>query len=289
LKRNADFADIYGPWALVAGASAGLGASFAERLASRGMNLVLVARRAEVLATLADRLTKQYAVTVRPIMLDLAEDDLSEKLAPFVAGLDIGLLVCNATFPAIGEFLAQPLDAHTRLIEINCRAPVTLVHMFAATMRDRTRLRPSGATRTGTATDTGMRSGIILMSSLTAFQGTPLLAHYGASKAYILALGEGLAYELAKEDIDLLVCCPGATRTENYLESIPAGADTSRIPVMEPSDVAERTLRALGRKTVFIPGGFNKAASFFLRRILSRKTAVRIMASNAERMYGSRN
>ena len=131
-------------------------------------------------------------------------------------------------------------------------------------------------------------SGMILMSSLTAFQGTPFLSHYGASKAYMLILGEGLAHELKRNGIDLMVCCPGATLTENFKSSLPEGQKTSGIPVMEPVDVAEQALKALGKREIFIPGISNRLASFLMRRMMSRKAAVSVMQSSAEKLYGKR-
>ncbi len=157
-----------------------------------------------------------------------------------------------------------------KLIDINCRAPIRIVHHFGRLMKKR------------------KHSGIILMSSLSAFQGTPFLSHYGASKAYTLILGEGLARELKNSGIDLMACCPGATLTENYLNSLPKDRKISGIPVMEPPDVAEQALNALGRHDIFIPGTVNKLASFFMRRILSRKAAVTLMESSAEKLYGKK-
>jgi short-subunit dehydrogenase len=231
---------------------------------------VLVARREKELSSLAENLSHKHSVSVRILPLDLGSPDFLARIDRCVSGLDIGLLVYNATFPAIGRFLDQPPEDHARLIDVNCRAQVLLVHHFCGSAKGRE------------------KSGIILMSSLSAFHGTPLLSHYGASKAYTLALGEGLAQELAGRNVDVLVSCPGATRTENFLESIPEGAKLTAIPIMEPADAAERTLRALGTRSVYIPGCMNKTASFFMRRILSRKRAVKIMESSAEKLYGKR-
>jgi Short-chain dehydrogenases of various substrate specificities len=268
MRRNDQFSTIYGPWALIAGASAGLGAAYADRLAERGLNLVLIARREKELSILAESLTQKYAVSVRMLPLDLGLPDFLSELAQKTCDLNIGLVVYNATFPAIGEFLSQPLENHMRLIDINCRAPVRIIHHFGGIMKKRN------------------HSGIILMSSLSAFQGTPYLSHYGASKAYTLILGEGLARELKSNGIDLLVCCAGATRTENYLASLPKDRKVSGIPVMEPRDVAEEALEALGRCNVFVPGILNKFASFFMSKVISRKAAVSIMQANAKKLYG---
>ena len=270
MKEFENFKAFYGPWALIAGASAGIGAQYAERLAGRGLNLVLIARREKELSALSESLSKKYSVLTRAISMDLGSQDFLSDLIGKTHDLDIGLVICNATFPAIGEFLEQPVEDHMRLIDINCRAPVKLAHHFGKLMKKR------------------KHSGIILMSSLSAFQGTPFLSHYGASKAYTLILGEGLAREMKGYGIDLMVCCPGATKTENYLKSLSENSKTSGIPTMEPLDVAEQALKALGSKDVFIPGTVNKIASLFMRRILSRKAAVSIMQSSAENLYGKK-
>src|SRR5208283_1425249 len=108
MANQETFQKKYGPWALVAGASAGLGAAFARQLARRGVNLVLVARRPAILDELAQSLTAKYAVTVRTVALDLGRNDFLDSLLPQINGLDIGLLIYNATFPSIGRFLDHP-------------------------------------------------------------------------------------------------------------------------------------------------------------------------------------
>jgi len=262
------FRSAYGPWAVIAGASAGIGVAYAESLARRGLSLVLVARREKELSILAGNLAEKYSVKVRVLPTDLAAEDFMTDLIPKTSDLDTGLVIYNATFPAVGGFLSQTIEDHMKLIDINCRAQVRLIHHFGRSMKTR------------------KRSGIILMSSLSAFQGTPLLSHYGASKAYTLVLGEGLARELGKSGIDLLVCCPGATRTDNFTNSLRENTNLSSIPVMEPSDVAEQALDSLGKRDIIIPGTMNKLASFVMRRILSRKKAVDVMKSSAEKLYG---
>ncbi len=268
MRKKSEFNDVYGPWALIAGASAGLGAAYTDRLAERGLNIVLIARREKELSVLSESLSKKYSVSIRALTIDLGSPDFLTELDNKTQGLDIGIVIYNATFPAIGEFLDQPVEDHMKLIDINCRAPVRIIHHFGRLMKKR------------------KHSGIILMSSLSAFQGTPFLSNYGASKAYMLILGEGLAREFKSSGIDLMVCCPGATRTENFLKSLPKDRKISGVPVMEPSDVAEQALKAFGSRVVFIPGFVNKLASFFMRKILSRKAAVTVMQSSAKNLYG---
>lgn len=266
MKKN--FLSIYGPWALIAGASAGIGAAYAEELAKTGMNLVLIARREAELGEAARRIALQYSVSVKTVRLDLSTANFVKELEPQISGLDIGLVICNAAYPAIGKFLEQSMEDHMRLLDINCRAVVKLAHYFGTVFKNRG------------------RGGMIFMSSLSAFFGSPFMSLYGASKAFTLALGEGLEREFKEHNIDLLIVCPGATRTENFTKSIPKGGSIAGIPIMKPSDVANGALLALGKRDIFIPGILNGVFSFFMRKFMTRKAAVGVMMGSSEQMYG---
>ena len=122
------FATRYGPWAIVAGASEGIGAAFAHALAAKGLNLVIVARRAPPLVALADDLETRYKVSVQPLALDLAEPESIAELLSVTSDREIGLLVWNAALSVMGPFLDQPLDAHLMELEVNVRSPLTVVH-----------------------------------------------------------------------------------------------------------------------------------------------------------------
>ena len=135
------FKDKYGPWGLVAGASVGLGAAFAEELASRGLNLVLIARRLEPLKELGERLKDRYGIDVRQAQQDLASPDLIEKLSPHTDDIEIGLMVYDTAFHTIGPFLQQTLENHLRHIEVNCRGPFLLTYHFGRKMVDRGRAK----------------------------------------------------------------------------------------------------------------------------------------------------
>lgn len=254
------FVQKYGPWAVVAGASEGLGAAFASALAARGLNLVLLARRADALEQVAGPLRSR--VEVRTAALDLAAPDLAVQLAAQTDGLDVGLCVYNAAYAPLGPFLAQSLADKQRVLDVNCRGPMIAAHVFGQRMIDRG------------------RGGIVLMSSLTAFCGSPFLAGYGASKAFGLSFGEALWYELAPRGVDVLVCCAGATRTPGFVRS--SGPDVPRS--MAAEDVVEEALRALGGPPSMIPGRFNRIASLALTRVLPRRRAVRIMGSQTARL-----
>lgn len=289
----------YGPWAVIAGASQGIGKAFAEECAAAGLNLLLIARGAEKLKELARSLEEDYSIKTRILSLDLSGEDILSHVEKAVSDLDIGLLIYNATFPAPGTFHNTSLTDHLKLLDTNCRGEVLLVHYFLNRFLKRTRgERISGRTGTPETTDTtgnsgadqrhhhDRRSGIVLMSSFGGFQGSPYLAHYGASKAYTLALGEGLWYEYRDRGIDVLTCCPGAVDTPNFRESLNGASPPAFPPVLSPRRVAREALRCLGRKPVVVPGRLQKAVAFFMRRILNGKTAVKLFGKETERIYG---
>jgi len=267
MTRQDDFRSKYGPWAVVAGASDGIGAAFARQLAARGLNLVLVARRGERLAELGARLTTDYRIQIRNLVVDLAYDGGPVVVAEQTGDLEIGLLVFNAAFSLIGSFFEQSLEAHYREVALNCRAPMTMAYLFGKRMLARG------------------RGGILLMSSLSAFQGTPLVSNYAATKAYNLSLAEGLWDELRARGIDVLACCAGATETPAFLATKPRSPRFISVPVMKPDEVAREALAALGRKPSLITGWQNRFSSFLMRRMLSRRIAIRLMGQTMRAMY----
>lgn len=253
------FAGRYGRWALVAGASEGLGAAYARGLAARGLDLALVARRRPLLETLAQRLTAEYGVQTRCIDGDLSNRGFLDSLLQECAALEVGLLVYNAAYAPVGEFASLVVDDLLRVAAVNIEGPVTLVRGLVPGMISRG------------------RGGIILMTSLAGNQGSPYIATYAASKAFNRVLAEGLWYELKGKGVDVLACCAGAVRTPGY-SGASSGKDAPG--TLDPDDVAEQALRALGRGPVVIPGRVNRLANAFMTRLLPRRQAIKIMASN---------
>lgn len=258
------FCTRYGPWALVAGASEGLGAAFAEQLAAKGLNVVLVARRPEPLEALAQTLRDAHGVETRWLSMDLGRPDLFDGIHAQTADLEIGLLVYNAAVSIIGPFFDAPLEKHVAELDVNCRGPLSLLYRFAPAMIQRG------------------RGGIILMSSMAGFQGTPIVAHYAATKAHARILAEGLWDELRAKGVDVLACAAGATRTPNFIATDPAA---SPAPVMEPGQAVSEALNALGRRPTLIPGRTNRLATIFMTRLLPRALAIRIMGKSTRAMY----
>jgi len=262
---SGEFVGRYGPWALVAGASEGLGEAFASALAARKLDVILIARRADKLASTAERIRAAHGVEVLTLAIDLSAPDMAEQIAAGVAEREIGLLVYNAAFSRVGAFLDAPLADHLKTLDVNCRAPLTLVHRYGAAMRGRG------------------RGGIVLMGSMSGLQGSPRLASYAASKAFARVFGESLWGELRSTGVDVLTCVAGATRTPGF----EAVASDTPGPVMEPREVVEQALAGLGRTPSMIPGLSNRVAAWVLGK-LPRKQQVLVMGAAMKDGAGSR-
>jgi len=256
------FARRYGSWAVVAGASEGLGAAWAEALAARGLHLVLISRRPEVLETTASSIRAKRGVEVRTVPFDLASTNFGQELERIAADVDVGFAVFNAAHAPRGQFLELALEDQLRSIEVNCRGPLTMAHVLGKRMAARG------------------RGGLVLMSSLTAFNGSPFITTYGATKAFNLVLAEGLWFELRARGVDVLACAAGATLTPGFKKASPAGEPG----MIEPAQVVEEALEKLGRTGVMIPGAFNRFASFLMRRVLPRRTAVAILGNRTRNL-----
>jgi hypothetical protein len=256
------FSQRYGPWALVAGASEGLGAAWARTLARRGLHLVLAARRKTLLEQVAEELRDRYAIEVRCLDIDLAAAGPLARLAEEASRLEIGLLVYNAAHAPVGDFATVDAGSLERVADVNVRGPMLLARAVLP-----------GMTARG-------RGGIVLMSSLAGNQGTAHIAAYAASKAFNRVLAEGLWQELAPRGIDVVACCAGAVRTPGFATT--AGRDAPG--TLDAEQVAERTLDALGRGPIVVPGFVNRAANALMVRLLPRRAAIRIMAATTRRL-----
>jgi uncharacterized protein len=252
------FTESYGAWALVAGASEGLGAAYARALARRGMNLVLAARREALLDNLAEDLRTVFGVEVRCCHGDLASPAFLEGVQAECSGLEVGLVVCNAAYAPVGEFASVAVEDLMRVVDVNMRAPVVLLRAFLPLMMERG------------------RGAVVLMTSLAGNQGAPMIAAYAASKAFIRVLGEGVWREVGSSGIHVIACCAGAVRTPGYAAA--AGKDAPG--TLDSEQVVERSLRALGRGPVVIPGFVNRLAAIFMSRLLPRRTAIAVMADS---------
>jgi short-subunit dehydrogenase len=262
---DADFHRRYGPWAVVAGASEGIGRAFAHALAEKGLDLVLIARRSEPLEAEAKLLRRRHRVRVETVPLDLAAPDVKERFEAAIADKEVGLLVYNACFSDIGEFLAKDLDSKMKTLDVNCRGPVTLSTLMA----ERFVARGKG--------------GILLMSSLSGFQGTAMVSTYAASKAFDTVLGESLWAELGPKGVDVLVCVAGATTTPSFNAQTPKEKRGGVFP-MDPEAVARGALANMKNGPIYIPGAMNRLVSA-LGRVIGRKASVAFISKNTRKLY----
>ena len=254
------FAGRYGPRALVAGGASGMGAEYCRQIAAMGIDLVIFDRDDAALDTTANELrAASNAVDVVTAVIDLGQPSaaLLDAVRGAVGELEIGLLVANAAWSPVGPFLDTDLTGLLAAIDINCRAPVVLVHELGARM----------ATRG--------RGGIIIMSSLAAETGTAQVALYSATKAFDLVLAEGLWYELRDRGVDVVAIRPGSTRTPGWQSTQPASGELKG--VMEPADVVRDALAALGTTPSIAAGSANRAAEAMFRS-MARRDVIELMS-----------
>jgi short-subunit dehydrogenase len=260
-----DFNSRYGPVALVTGASSGIGKAFAEALAAKGLNLVLVARRIDRLDELAARLTAEHGVKAHPLRVDLALPDAAQRMLDATATMDVGLLVSNAGFSMKGDHADNPTGLMAEMLMVNCHAPLLLTHGFIP------RLRKRG------------RGGIILTSSIEGLMGCPYSTAYSATKALVKSLGEGLWGELLPDGIDVLTLCPGATESEAAAKS---GIDITKLQnVMKAEDVVALTVENIRNGPTFISSAHYQAM-FDKLLSLPRRDALMAMADALRKSGG---
>ena len=268
-SKTTFFTNRYGSWALIAGASEGLGEAFAEELAKRGLNIILIARRENLLQKISKKLQAKYDVEVLALPLDLTSPDMYEIIKTKTKDLDIGLLVYNAGLGPIGLFTTHSIETHLKVIHLNCVGPMILTHHFCSIMKEKG------------------RGGIILLSSMVGLQGSPIHAHYGATRAYTRHLAESLWYEMKKYNVQVIACVAGATETPNYLLSKPKDKGLIKPKPTKPEKVVKAAVRGLVRnKHRVIPGFANKLVVKFILNLMSSKTRIRMMGSIAMKMYG---
>ena len=252
MKR--EFAERYGPWALVTGASSGIGEAFAHAVASRGLSPLLVARREAELLRVASDVEAKTGVKARILPADLSSFASVAEIARASAELDVGLIVSNAGYNPPGDFSVRSPVELSAVLNINCRAPMLLAEAFVP------RLRRRG------------RGGFLITGSIEGFFGVPHSTVYAASKNFVQAFGEGLWGELRPEGLDVLVLAPGATDTplirSRNMQDLPG--------IMTAPAVAEYGLDHLEDGPTAIPGeGNQQMVSSFSE--MSRSDAVATM------------
>ena len=260
----------YGPWAVVTGASSGIGRAFAEHLAAAGIDLVLAARSTDRLESLGSELSRVHGIAHRVVTVDLSKPGAAMALVRATEDLEVGLLVSNAGGGRPGLFLDQALDDLHRRLVLNATTHLDLVHAFGQ------RFIARG------------RGGIVLVSALGAVHGLPNMAHESAAKAYVLNLGEALHYELASAGVDVTVLLPGNVDTP-IIDAF--GLDRATLPIRpQPADTAVRESVAafLNGKPLHIPGRMMRV----MTRLVTRSRSVRMngrMLGQAARNLSARD
>jgi short-subunit dehydrogenase len=251
------FVDRYGPWAVVAGASEGLGASLADQLGAHGLNLVLVARNEPLLREVAAGVAARHGVEVRPLALDLTDTGTAARIA--AEDVHIGLVVYNAgAANRTTTFLEDSVEDSLAQIKLACAGPVALARQFAPAMKERG------------------QGGIVLVGSLACLVGAAHLAVYSAVKMFNVNLAEGLWAELRPHGVD--VCCTplGTVRTP-ALERMGVVFDPARD--MTPDDVAREIIDNIGNGPTHVVGAANRASAARIWPV-DRRAAVEMMSAN---------
>lgn len=226
------------------------------------MNLVLIARRGELLTELAGQLTADHGVEVRCLVADLADSAFAGTLSDAVTDVDLGVLIYNAAYTPMGPFLDVSDEEITQAVNVNMYGPMRAVRALAPVMC------------------ANRRGAVVLMSSLSGLQGTPHISVYAASKAFNINLAESLWWELRSHGIDVVACCAGAMPTPGYKTNF-----GKKVPgMLSPEEAARQTLDGLSRGPRFVPGIVNRLGAQVMGRLVSRRAAVRLIGRNTSDM-----
>ncbi len=236
-QNRPTLAQRYGEWALVTGASAGIGLEYVRALAARGISCVMCARREERLEELAAQLERAHGIETRVVAADLAEPGGAERLLAAVADLDIDILVSNAGAGYAGRFIRQDPNRLRQMVELNCTAHVVLCAALVPAMVSR------------------RRGAVIVVGSVAGRQPLPFHAVYSATKGFDLLFGEGLWAEVRDQGVDVLVVQPGPVKTE--FEMVAGEARKNRSAEESAANVVAVSLEALGQSPSVVTTWFN--------------------------------
>jgi len=252
-KEKSRLKSRYGPWALVTGASSGIGMELAERLAEAGFHLLICSRNGASLRKLQQQWQGKYGVEVKTIAADVSDPMGIEAIIDAAKKPEIGLVVLSAGFGTAGLFLNSSLPAEVNMLRVNCEAVLSFTHHFSQRFSQQ------------------QRGGIILLSSLVAFQGVPYAASYAATKAWVQSLAEALAVELKPYGVDVLAAVPGPVKS-----GFAQRANMRMNNAVSPRQLGVPILSALGRRSQVVPGALSKLLTWSLRTV-PRFAKIRIM------------
>jgi uncharacterized protein len=243
---------------LITGGSSGIGAAFARKLATRGRNVLLVARSEDKLITLCNELGRISGVRAQYIVLDLKEADAAHRLFEETQKreLEIDMLINNAGFGAMADFARLDLENQLKMVDVNVRSVVELTHLFLVPMRER---------KQGT---------IINVASTAGFQSVPFMATYAATKAFVLSFSEALWEENRPHGIHVMALCPGVTET-NFFEASNMDRPPMRT-IHSPEEVVETALRGLARRKSTVISGWTNLMMVELERVLPRSMVIKL-------------
>ncbi|WP_299586864.1 SDR family NAD(P)-dependent oxidoreductase [uncultured Tateyamaria sp.] len=248
------FLSRFGPWAMVTGATSGIGREFADQLADMGMNLVLVSRRQDALDGVAASLSKRSGIQTRTIALDLSDPGFLAPLKTAIADIDLGLIVSNAGADHMGALLRIPLPDLQAMQRLNAASHLDMAHGFGTLFMEKRKT-----------------AGLIFVSSTASLQATPLLANYAGAKAYVMNLGAALNSELQGTGIHSTVLVPGPTKTPAFTDRTDIDLKTMPMPPMKTRPVVRAALQGvMQNKPIVIPGTLNRVMDWMGRRVLTR-------------------
>jgi short-subunit dehydrogenase len=243
----------FGPWALVTGASSGIGKEFAQQIAASGINIVLVARREDLLKEVGVEFSKRYGVEHRVVVLDVSREDFIRQLASAIDDLDIGLVVSNAGTGNPGEFLKLDRQLLEETLRLNTMSHLDIAHYFGGKLAER------------------RRGGLILVGAMGAENGIPCMANDGGAKAYVHSLGEALHYEFKPLGVYVTVLAAGVTNTA-VLEKFALDPKTMPMKPMSVEQCVSEGLSGLVKnRSRIVPGRLNRILNALVPASLARK------------------
>lgn len=256
------FKSNYGEWAIITGATSGIGKAIAMEIAKQGINVVLTARRQLHLQEVAEEIREKYQASTKTIQADLIQESGISAIKAETEELNIGMLVLSAGIENNGSFVKNSLETELKVIELNIISTLKLTHHFSQRMVRQ------------------QRGGILFISSLTAHMPSPFFSNYASTKSYIFNLGSSLYAELKPKGIDVSILSPGVTNTP-MSEKTEIDWSNSKIQTMEAHEVAEEAIRYFGKKLSIIPGKGNRILAFMAKKVIP---ATKLALTNGKMM-----